>query len=135
MESTTMQIQSSLEANQQKHIMFGNILQLQIILKQRKAEPRMLVVFFLKNYSLVAALPEPLQISWRVLSWAKSKQACKHVLQSISDFPVVHTGAHCAHQCTLCAHCAHCAHCQRASKSHFRHAFRIFLLHSVELLG
>ncbi len=33
---------------------------------------------------------------------------------SISEFPVVHTGAHCAHQCTLRTHCAHCAHCQRA---------------------
>ena len=82
MELKTMQIQSSLEANQQKHIMFGNILQVQIILKQRKAEPRMLVVFFVKNYSLVAALPEPLHISWHVLSWTKSKQAYKHVLQS-----------------------------------------------------
>jgi hypothetical protein len=73
MELTTMQI--SLEANQQKYILFGNFLQLQIILtrKQRKAEPRMLVVFFVKIYSLVAALPEPLHISWRVLSWAKSK--------------------------------------------------------------
>jgi hypothetical protein len=46
MELTTMQIQSSLEANQQKHMMFGNILQLQIILKQKKADQRMLVVFF-----------------------------------------------------------------------------------------
>jgi hypothetical protein len=72
----------SLESNPQKHIMFGNILQLQIILKQRKAEPRMLVVFFVKNDSLVTALQEPLHISWRVLSWAKSKQAYKHVLQS-----------------------------------------------------
>jgi ABC-type nitrate/sulfonate/bicarbonate transport system permease component len=35
-----------------------------------------------KNYSLVAALPEPLHISWHVLSWTKSKQAYKHVLQS-----------------------------------------------------
>ncbi len=79
MELTTMQI---LESNPQKHIMFGNILPLHIILKQRKAEPRMLVVFFVKNYSLVAALPVPLHISWRVLSWAKSKQAYKHMLQS-----------------------------------------------------
>ena len=62
--------------------MYGNILQLQIILKQRKAGPRMLVVCFVKNYSLVAVLPEPLHISWRVLSWAKSKQEYKHVLQS-----------------------------------------------------
>jgi hypothetical protein len=38
-----------LESNQLKYIMFGDILQLQIILKQRKAEPRILVVFFVKN--------------------------------------------------------------------------------------
>ncbi len=31
---------------------------------------------------LFTALPEPLHISWRVLSWAKSKQAYKHVMQS-----------------------------------------------------
>ncbi len=56
-------------------------------------------------------------------------------LSDISDFPVVHTGAHRAHRCTLRALCAHCAHCRRASKSYFRHAFSVFLLHSVELLG
>jgi hypothetical protein len=54
--------------------------------------------------------------------------------ENISDFPVVHTGAHCAHCAHSSAHCAHCAHCQRASKSHFRNAFSVFLLHSVELL-
>ncbi len=38
-----MQILSTLKAKPQKHIMFGNFFQLQILLIQRKADPRMLV--------------------------------------------------------------------------------------------
>ncbi len=64
-----------------------------------------------------------------------SRQASQPTLSSVPTSAISYTGAHCAHRCTLRAHCAHCAHCQRTSKSHFRNAFSVFLLHSVELLG
>ena len=67
-------MQSCLEVKQQKIILFGNISQLQIILILRKAEPRMCSACFVTKTSVVAALPEQLHISWRVLSWAKIKQ-------------------------------------------------------------
>ena len=78
----TMKIQKTLKAKQQMHIMFGNILQLQITLQQKRADPRMLFALFARNPSVAAALPEPLHISWRVPSWAKTKQEYSHVLQS-----------------------------------------------------
>ena len=82
MKSTLMQILSSLKATPQQHIMFGNFLQLQILLIQRKADQRMLVACFARKASVVAALPEQLHIFWCALSWAKAKQEYKHVLQS-----------------------------------------------------
>ena len=48
----------------------------------KKAGPRMLVAGLVTIFSVVAALPEQLHISWRVLSWANIKQEYKHVLQS-----------------------------------------------------
>ena len=47
----------------------------------------MLVVFFVKNDSLVTALQEPLHISWRVLSLAKSTgvQACVAINKKDDD--------------------------------------------------
>ena len=50
--------------------------------KQRKADPRLLFACFLTKPTVAAALPEPLHISWDVLSWAKTKQEYSHVLQS-----------------------------------------------------
>ena len=77
-----MQIPNGLRAMQQWHIVFGNFLQLQIVLQERKADPRMLFACFVTKPILAAALPEPLHISWDVLSWAKTKQEYSHVLQS-----------------------------------------------------
>ena len=51
MESTPMRTPCSLKAKPQKHIMFGNILQLKIILKQRKADPRMHFACFVIRFS------------------------------------------------------------------------------------
>jgi hypothetical protein len=82
MQAMLMRILSTLKAKPQKHIMFGNFFQLQILLIQRKADPRMLVACFARKVSVVAALPEPLHIFWRVLSWVKAKQEYNHVLQS-----------------------------------------------------
>jgi hypothetical protein len=65
--------------------MFGNILQLQITLQQRRVDPRMLFACFATNLSAAAALPEPLHISWRVPSWAKTKQEYSHVVQSTRE--------------------------------------------------
>lgn len=65
---STMLISSSLKAKLWKHTMFGNILQLQIILKQRKVAPRMLNACFVINLSVGAVHQEQLHISWRVLS-------------------------------------------------------------------
>ena len=45
----TMKIQKTLKAKQQMHIMFGNILQLQITLQQKRADPRMLFALFARN--------------------------------------------------------------------------------------
>ena len=77
-----MQITNGLKAKQQWHIVIGNFLQLQIVLLQRKEDPRMLFACFVTKPTLAAALPEPLHISWDVLSWAKTKQEYSHVLQS-----------------------------------------------------
>ena len=66
-------MQSCLEVKQQKIILFGNISQLHIMIL-RKAERRMRFECFVTKTSVVAALPEQLHISWRVLSWAKIKQ-------------------------------------------------------------
>ena len=66
-------MQSCLEVKLQKIILFGNISQLHIMIL-RKAERRMRFECFVTKTSVVAALPEQLHISWRVLSWAKIKQ-------------------------------------------------------------
>ena len=52
------------------HIMFGNILLLQIMLILRKTGPRMLSVCFVTKAPVDEALPEQLRISWGVFSWA-----------------------------------------------------------------
>ena len=67
-DTAMMLMSSNLKAKLRKHTMFGNILQLQIILKQRKVDPRMLNACFVISLSVGAVHQEQLHISWRVLS-------------------------------------------------------------------
>jgi hypothetical protein len=82
-----MKIQKNLKTKQQMHIVsvFGNVLKFQITPQQRRADPRMLFACFARNPPVAAALPEPLHLPWRVLSWAKTKQEYNHVLQSTKE--------------------------------------------------
>ena len=72
-------ISSTLKLKLRKHIVFGNILQLEIVQKQRKEDPRMLVACFVTAFS---GCSTQLHIFWSALSRAKTRQKYSHVLQS-----------------------------------------------------